>query len=145
MCNKIFCWSQYNSLLCTVIFFHCGSTVRYISFCTVESISMCNSCWICFTVHYNCKLQQCMLTKSIFVPGYTFDWRLWHCCELGTRLSAEAKNPVECERGAGEMQGIVQTYCIHSFVLFGFFQFLGPFSIFEATGDPQIDWKTLAL
>ena len=42
-------------------------------------------------------------------------------CGTVWRLSVEAKNPQECERGAGEMQGIVQTYCIHSFALFAFF------------------------
>ena len=71
--------------------------------------------------------------KKHFVPRCTVDSRaLWQCCELVRRLSAEAKNPEECEWGAGEMQGIVQTYCIHSFPLFAFFETagLGPFSIF---------------
>ena len=84
-------------------------------------------------MQYDCVLQQGMLNEKHFVPGCTFDSRtMWHCCELGRRLSAEAKNSKECERGAGEMQGIVQTYCIHSFALFGFFETagLGPFSIF---------------
>ena len=77
-------------------------------------------CKLC-NISHSCYNNKALAYKKHFVPKCTFDSTPWYCCEWVRRPSAEAKNPEECKRGAGEMQGIVQTYCIHSFALFGFF------------------------